>query len=223
MASWNACLWGGRYNCVIPAHDTELAERLVSCFAVDVLLPVQSDDATNAFIDRFQHLKHLRWSESIFRQRDCEFADIRHALRRISANQDKELERRVCLPTWDASDPLSGLFTIQFGAYPAPNSEIADYKGGIRGAFGTSDTGVPIDGEIPLALLDGISPLSLTGYDLPRSRSRRGRLGPGIVLGSATDFDALAMFWNLRAAGASLIFYDQTYGTRLKTFTNCLP
>jgi len=40
------------------------------------------------------------------------------------------------------------------------------------------------------------------------------------VLGSVTDFDALAMFWNLRAAGAQLIFYDQSHGARLKTFAN---
>jgi hypothetical protein len=46
------------------------------------------------------------------------------------------------------------------------------------------------------------------------------RLAAGIVLGSATDFDALAMFWNLRAAGASLIFYDQSYSARLKSLAN---
>jgi hypothetical protein len=220
MARWNACLWGGRYNCVIPAHDTELADRLVSHFAVDVLLPVEPDDATNAYINRFPHLTHLRWSESIFRRHDCEFTDIRHALRRIIANQDKELEKHLCLPAWDANDPLSALLAIQFGAYPATDVEIADYRGGIRSAFGISDTGIPIDGEISVVLLEGISPLQLTGHDVTLSRHRHGWLGPGIVIGSVTDFDALAMFWNLRAAGASLIFYDQNYGTRLKAITN---
>ena len=26
-ATWNSCLWGGRHNYVIPAHDTALADR----------------------------------------------------------------------------------------------------------------------------------------------------------------------------------------------------
>ena len=50
-ATWNACLWGGRHNCIIPAHDTVLADRLVACFGVDVLLPVHSDSVTSAFIE----------------------------------------------------------------------------------------------------------------------------------------------------------------------------
>jgi hypothetical protein len=78
IATWNSCLWGGRHNYVIPAHDTALADRLVACSGVDVLLPVQPDAATTAFIERYPHLEHHRWRASIFQQRGCEFADIRH-------------------------------------------------------------------------------------------------------------------------------------------------
>src|SRR5216684_3823716 len=220
MATWNTCLWGGRYNCAIPAHDIELSKRLVSCFAVDVLLPVQPDDATKAFIDRFPHLKLHRWSDSIFREYDCEFADIRHTLRRVAAHQDEELAERFCIPVWKAGDPLSALFATQFGGYPAVNSEIADYKGGVKSGFGTEDIQVSVEDELPITLLEGISPLQLTGYDTSLSRNHRGWLGDGIVLGSVEDFDALVMFWNLRAAGASLIFYDQIHEARLRPFAN---
>src|SRR5262249_3373476 len=51
-------------------------------------------------------------------------------------------------------------------------------------------------------------------------RERRHWLGPGVVLGSVSDFEALAMFWNLRAAGAQLIFYDQAHSGRLRSFAN---
>jgi len=220
MASWNACLWGGRYNCIIPAYDTDLADQLVSCFAVDILLPTRQNDATKSFIDRYPHLAHHRWSESIFHQRDCEFADIRHTLRRIVANQDKEFEKHLYLPTWDPTDPLSALFSVQFGAYPVPNADIADYKGGVQGAFGTLDTVIDLDGELPAATFERISPLALTRYDTTQSRTRTERLGPGVVLGSVDDFDSLAMFWNLRAAGAQLILYDQRYTARLKASAN---
>jgi hypothetical protein len=220
MATWNTCLWGGRYNCVIPVHDAELSERLVSSFAVDVLLPVQANEATKAFIDRFAHLKLHRWDDSIFRQHDCEFADIRHAIRRAAARQDEELAKRFSIPVWTASDPLAVLFAIQFGSYPTTNADIADYKGGVKSAIDTEDVQLSVDAELPITLLEAISPLRLTGYDTSLSRNRRGWLGNGVVLGSIEDFDALAMYWNLRAAGASLIFYDQLHGARLRPFAN---
>jgi hypothetical protein len=63
--SWSTCLWGGRYNCMIPAYDAALADRLLSCFGADVLLPVHADAATTAFIARHLHLQHERWRDSI--------------------------------------------------------------------------------------------------------------------------------------------------------------
>jgi len=56
----------------------------------------------------------------------------------------------------------------------------------------------------------------LTGYDLAHERSYEDLRGSGIILGSASDFDTLVLFWNLRASGASLILYDQSCGDRLK-------
>jgi hypothetical protein len=220
MATWNTCLWGGRYNCVIPAQDTELSERLVSCFAIDVLLPVQPNEAVKAFIDRFPHLKLHRWDDSIFHEYDCEFADIRHALRRVAAHQDQDLAERLRIPVWKADDPLSALFATEFGSYPASNANVADYKGGVKSAFGTEDIELSVEDELPITLLEAISPLQLTGYDTSLSRNRRGWLSDGVVLGSVADFDALVMFWNLRAAGASIVFYDQTQGARLRPFAN---
>lgn len=172
MATWNTCLWGGRFNCVIPTHDTELAERLVSCFAVDVLLPVQPDDAAKAFIDRFPYLTLHRWGDSIFREGDCEFADIRHALRRIAAHQDQELSERFCMPVWDAGDQLSALFATEFGAYPTANADIADYKDGVKSALDTEDIQFSVGDELPIKLLERISPVQLTGYDTSMSRNR---------------------------------------------------
>jgi hypothetical protein len=218
--TWNTCLWGGRYNCIVPAHDTALADCLINCFRVDVLLPVQADAETTAFIERFPHLEHRRWRDSIFQRRRCEFADIRHALRRIVAHQDSDTSSRITLPLWEDGDALHPWLSLHAGHYPAPGADIADYKGGVQNAFTTSEITITPSGEIPVSLLEKITPLALTGYDLSRKRDRSGWLGPGVVLGSLTDFDAVAMFWNLRAAGAPLIFYDQRYGARLKTLAN---
>jgi hypothetical protein len=37
-ATWSSCLWGGRFNPIIPIHDVTLADQLVKTFAVDILL-----------------------------------------------------------------------------------------------------------------------------------------------------------------------------------------
>jgi hypothetical protein len=82
-ASLSACLWGGRFNPIIPIHDSALAEQLVKAFAVDLLIPIDPTDAARAFLNRFPYLAHHRSGEAIFQQRRCEFADIRHVVRRI--------------------------------------------------------------------------------------------------------------------------------------------
>lgn len=217
-ASWSACLWGGRFDPIIPIHDLALAEQLLKTFAVDLLIPIDPTDAARAFMDRFGHVRQHRWRESIFEKRNCEFADIRHVVRRIHRHQDHQAKSALILPTWDQTDDLDALFSLLFGRYPAPNDQIADYKGGIHKACDATESS--ISGVVPPELLSGIPPLALTGYDMSRRRDFAGRLGPGIVLGSATDFDDLVLFWNLRAAGAAMCFYDQTASARLSAFAN---
>src|SRR5689334_6633352 len=106
VATWSSCLWGGRFNPIIPIHDVTLADQLVKTFAVDILLPVNGTDATRIFIDRFPHLSNDRSREAIFRQRRCEFADIRHVVRHIFRNQDKQAPSALILPVWDLADVL---------------------------------------------------------------------------------------------------------------------
>jgi hypothetical protein len=217
-ASWSACLWGGRFNPIIPIHDGALAAQLLKTFAIDLLIPIDPTDATRAFMARFPHLEHHRWRESIFERRTCEFADIRHVVRRIHRHQDHRAKSALILPTWDQTDELDPLFSLLFGRYSAPNDQIADYKSGIRRAFEATEPS--ISGVVPPELLPGIPPLALTGYDMSRRRDPTGWLNPGIVLGSATDFDDLVLFWNLRAAGTAMWFYDQTASTRTGALAN---
>jgi hypothetical protein len=140
------------------------------------------------------------------------------------AQQNKTAQSALILPVWDQADPMSPLLSVVFGRYPAPTSrgillfpataglwgpsrtppdkDVPDYKAVIRREFEVPERVIPIDGEIPKVLLDSIPPLLLTTYDMRRTRDPTGWLNPGIVLGSASDFDDLVLFWNLRAAGA---------------------
>ena len=98
------------------------------------------------------------------------------------------------MPSWEVGDGFHPLLTLMIGRYPAPDAEIADYKGGVQNAFDTKEIAITPTGEIPASMLESITPLGLTAYDLSRRRDRRGWLGPGVVLGSAGDFDTLVMF-----------------------------
>jgi hypothetical protein len=117
-----------------------------------------------AFIDRFPHLEHHRWRDRIFYDRRCEYADIRHALRRIVAHRDREAEERLRLPVWQDDDPLASLFATMLGAYPAPTDQIPDYKAGVHEVFGTVEMSIAANDPLPPQLLGGMSPLALTRY-----------------------------------------------------------
>lgn len=219
-AAWNSCLWGGRYNPIIPVHDAALASQLVKTFAIDLLISIDETESTRAFIDRFPYLAINRWRQSIFEGRRSEFADIRHIVRRIVAHQDKQAESQLIVPTWEPADALHSLFSVLFGSYPQPNDQISDYKGGLRKALNVPEKPIPVAEEIPREMIEGIPPIALTAYDMTRQRDPSGWLNPAIVLGSSTNFDDLALFWNLRAAGATVCFYDEAQAARLKPFAN---
>jgi hypothetical protein len=220
MAAWNSCLWGGRFNPAIPMHDEKRSKDLINTFSVDVLLDVNGNAATRAFIDQYTHLCMKFWGERIFRNKDCEFADIRHTVRRmVSQRRPAEIDS-LMLPTWEQSDALRAVFSVLFGCYPAVDKDVADYKHLIRDAVQMPDKPILADGDIPTEILQGITPLGLSGYHITRRRNRGDWLNPAIVLGSASDFDDLAFLWNLRAAGARAIFFDERDAARLNSFAN---
>ena len=101
----------------------------------NVLLPVRADEETRAFIERFPHLHHHRWRDGIFHEQRCEFADIRHAFRRIHALQDKQTEARIAMASWEDGDALDPVLALLIGRYPAADENIPDYKSAIQRAF----------------------------------------------------------------------------------------
>jgi hypothetical protein len=125
-AHFNSCLWGGRFNPIIPCRNAQLAAALVKLFNVDVLLPVQPTERTAALLGRWPHLCLNIRGDSIFRDRHCAFVDIRHAVKR--ALRAPEFARdRFIRPTWTNSDPLAPLLSLTFGSYPDPDVITIDY------------------------------------------------------------------------------------------------
>jgi hypothetical protein len=218
-ASWNSCLWGGRFNPIIPMADRELAAKLIRVFGVDVLLPVEATDETAAFIGSYPHLHFTFWGNSIFSDKRCEFVDIRHAVKRAARHTAAGGRfGPLARPVWAAADPLAPLFGCLLGRYPDPTAITIDYVRGIRSVLDMPDKAIADGEQLSPEFLTSITPLGITGFDLSLRRERSGWSSPGIILGIATDFDDLLMFWNLRAAGASICFHDVTRADRTKAF-----
>ena len=123
---------------------------------------------------------------------------------------------------WTDADPLAPLFPLIFGRYPSPPSIEIDYAGGVRSELEIA--AFPIDASTSLApeLLEreSLTPLSFTGFGLTSSELDPWRLTPGVVLGDVTSFDDLLLLWNLRAAGAHVVFYDPERAERLRLFVD---
>jgi hypothetical protein len=215
-ANWSTCLWGGCYNPMIPIDDEDLSSQLIAAFGVDVLIAVESSDATKAFVEKYPHLHLHLWREGLFADRRAEFVDIRHAARRamVSGNLDSLAFLR---PIWPERDSLSAIWSILVGRYPDPGEGI-DYPREVRRHLEIEDMPMTRDDEMPAKIIGSVIPMSLTGYDIisRRRRFHSGWLNPGIVFGNAQDFDDLVLCWNLRAAGAEVWFYDQTQNDRMR-------
>jgi hypothetical protein len=219
-ATWSTCLWGGRFNPIIPINDGGLVNSLIKTFGSDVLIPVMGSDATKAIVANYPHLQMPFLAEKPFHDRRCEFVDIRNAVSQAvkSLGRAEDIVSSVLQPVWSQDDPLTTLFTILLGRYPDPNGVTINYPQGIRGSLEMPDKPIAQNSELPVEVITSITPLSLTSYGIacPTNRSSLSWLSPGIVLGNATDFDDLVLFWNLRAAGAEVWFYDQAQPNRLR-------
>jgi hypothetical protein len=182
-----------------------------------VLLPVAATATTTGFIDGYPHLRLQLWGAGIFRDRHCAFVDIKHAIKR--AIRDTGFVRdRFVRPIWTDADPFAPLLVTLFGTYPDAAAITIDYLRGIRSSLQMPDFPIDIHAPLSIDLMERTTPLPFTGFGLSHRRGRDGWLAPGVLLGGVANFDDLLLFWNLRAAGAQICFYDQDYSERLKPF-----
>jgi hypothetical protein len=83
----STCLWGGRYNAVVPTDDSNLARNVVRTFELDLLIPLRDTSATNRVIEAFPHLVPGMEGHAVFsagEPRRCIHADVYHPVRRLS-------------------------------------------------------------------------------------------------------------------------------------------
>lgn len=220
-------LWGGRFNPIIPLGDLELARMLVRTFRVDCLYCMGQSPAGDALVQEFKHLMWPSFHKELFIQGTAgpmaTFLDVSHPGWRFhEANvQDREQPmNRGVLFRWDTADRLADVFLATFGAYPTKDETGLDYEHFFRKYLAAQDIEIN-DGAIPpMVEPRQVTPSRLTTLDLRPDLFAWGRDNPGLYYGDCQDFTDLANFWNLRASGIAVLYYDPAYRDRLQAISD---
>lgn len=214
--SLTSTLAGGRFNPVIPVDDPELAEHLIDRFRVDLLYPIAETDPIASFVSAHDYLPWPTAEHRLFYEQwqhmppHAVFADVHNATRWLK--KMPRSKRKLLVPRWQEDDPLAFIFLTLLGRYPEPSSLIPHYERTLSDWFGAAPLVLrPAD---PLPPIPGAHLTALRVTAVGLSADERGP-DDGVYVGDADNFDDLVNFWNLRAAGAGLIFYDPRHSSRL--------
>jgi len=219
-------LWGGRYNPVIPVvgSDEVEARQLIAAFGVDCLFPLSDDASVQSLVKEFAHLAWLggfrppTLSVNIGQTKVSEFLDVYHAImtlaEREEVRRDSHWPQTVCwIPK--ADDPLQDLLAATYGLYATPRGSGRDYLRLLKDHLGASNVLLQELFPFPAAGPGLRTPNRITTVDLEPDRSLGTFKRPGFYVGSAASFSDLVNFWNLRAAGIDLYFFDPVHADRL--------
>jgi hypothetical protein len=121
---------------------------------------------------------------------------------------------------WDSADPLADVLLATFGAYPSKAEIGIDYDAFIQKYLAAQVVNVPCNGALPQAANKEFTPWMLSGFELRRDLAIRGRDEPGLYHGDSRDFRDLINFWNLRASGIDVLFYDPARVDRFHEITD---
>lgn len=222
-ARLSTCLWGGRFNPMIPTHNLDFARKLVRNFRVDLLIPMQETAHTKVVTDEFPHLIPGIHGTTVFfadESSNCLFADISHPTRKLYEEAIRGITEpsvRIVRPIWESDDPFASVFLATFGDYPDAAETGTDYLQMLHQWLGAKEKKLGTEDQVDPNLSTHWFPLTLSAFGVHLDGHQRSHR-PGLFLGNRTDFHDLVHFWNLRAANIFVQFYDPNSPTRLRPF-----
>jgi hypothetical protein len=210
--------WGGCFNPILPVETPGLASQLVELFAVDALYPVVQEQSVVSFCNSFSHLPWPFFQDDLFQVADNGqvrpiLLDISHPLFLLQAQlRNSPITQRV-VPRIDPADELFDPLTMTFGGYPQDTAGREYERAFLEVLQGITFEITPV---APIAwLLESVTPSSVTAFGLESDRLHSWRT-PGIYVGRSSDVADLIAYWNLRASGINLVFYDPAHASRLE-------
>ncbi|MBW1728502.1 MAG: hypothetical protein JRJ62_13195 [Deltaproteobacteria bacterium] len=215
----NCLLWGGIYNPIIPvrAGDNGFSEQLMDLFSVDLLYAVASSPEIEELVAKYPFLKdpkHL--ATKIFfedwktKKKVLGLLDSKNI---IDLFWDKEYKNKpsgyksnFLLPIWEDTDPLAKVLALQFGFFPTEPDLKWDYRKLFLKGLHAQELNISPEDEMTMSPRKSFGPIDLTGAKLRGYTTGFRFNGNGIYLGDSNNFQDLILFWNIRAAGISVVY-----------------
>jgi hypothetical protein len=219
-AGMNSLLWGGIYNPIIPVtsgNTTTFAEQLIDLFSVDLLYPLGPAPEIDALMEKYRFLRDsANIASNIF------YEDWKSKKQVIGLLDSKDIvdiswekghkdkpagyESTFRLLKWDEGDPLANVLSLQFGFFPSEPDLKWDYATIFVKGLHAREHMLPLGAPLPCEPRNNFGPLDLTGAELKGYGGGFPWGGDGIYIGDSDSFDDLLTFWNLRAAGNSVVY-----------------
>lgn len=221
--------WGGCFNPIIPINNEKLAKQLISVFRVDFLYPVSNTNNVENFIKKFDYLPYPFFYEKLFPKlrnsiRSSVILDVYHAIGAIYENHFKNVHEpkiKVRIYKWEENDILKDIFLMNFGDYPEEEILPIDYLDMLKKNLNAQEIKISSNQEHPVCFLEELTPLSITQFQLiPHYSIRNYWQHNGLYIGNCSDFEDLVSYWNLRAAGVEVLFYDPDRFERFEPLKN---
>lgn len=220
-------LWGGRFNPIVVFDDPEQAKHIVDTYRADLILSASNDSDAIQFSVSFHHLKNPNLYQSFVEiypdgAKKSNFLDIQSSVTAMRREEIEALRREgLRTYTWSSDDPLGDTLLIQLGELPTSENYPIDYSDIVDRALQPEKIEILPNERIIADIPDRLTPLVLSNYRLARHYTIASiSYPPGFYVGRAGDFDDLVTFWNLRAAGISLWFFDPEHTER---YANLIP
>jgi hypothetical protein len=238
-AGINCLLWGGIFNPIIPVPegDTVFAEQLIDLFSVDVLHAVSASPAIEAFIASLPLLRdsshlaadifHEDWHS---KKQVLGVLDVRNVVELLWQNafrgEPADYKSNFVLLKWEESDPLAALFSLQFGFYPTEPDLKWNYDKMFLGGLHAQERALPQSGPVTVEPGKDLTPIDLTAAEIRGYGGGFRFASHGLYIGGSNDYADLVAFWNVRAAGNSVVYLatdaiDRTL-PRAQTFVDFL-
>jgi hypothetical protein len=202
-----SCLWGGAFSLIADVGGpAETVDAAFERFRVDVLHPVVETDASRLVGERNKHVAWPLVGAGIVggdTPDESGLTDLSRGLRLRSASPR---QRVPVVPVWQETDEFAALYAATFGDLShallgaAQRAAYIQVTGAVEAA--AAEVAAALDNhEVPLDA--GYSGLE---WLLPRIA-----LGdsPGVFVGSGASLGDVRAFWNTRAVGTDVVFWDK--------------
>jgi hypothetical protein len=215
-------IWGGRFCPIIPIDNFNYAEQLVNSFKVDILFPIKKDTEIEKFLAKFQHLRWPFSHEEFWIEQNSgkstQLLSVAHPFRHIATQTGRDTTARdpVVLLKWDKTDLLDSWLLAFVGAYAKEDSgQLPDYEKQFCEILNATIQTLEPNQNLPSNFFEFVTPNLITEFDLYLKMSTWFGRGSGIYVANGNDFIDLVNFWNFRANGENLIFYNTAASNRL--------